>query len=144
LGCPTMARLREIVPEASSIAGNPLDMWQVFTDTAYLGHLIDMAEEEAAVDLIVVDRLIARNAFHMPETPDLTAETLDMLDTRSGHKPIAFVVDSEGGDSRLAADGATVRAAFGRAGYAAFPSIGRAARALSRLYRYYDRRKKRN
>jgi len=144
LGRPTMARLREIVPEAGSIAGNPLDMWQVFTDTDCLGHLIDMAEEETAVDLIVVDRLIARNAFHMPETPDLTAETLGMLDTRSGQKPIVFVVDSEGGDSRLAADGAAIRAAFGKAGYAVFPSIGRAARALSRVYRYYDRRKKRN
>ena len=136
----TMQRLKEIVPAAGSIAGNPLDLWQVFTDTECLSQLLDMAEQEQRVAMIVADRLIARNAFHMPDTPDLTQETLAMLNDRQGRKPIIFVVDSEGGDTDLAASGAAMRAAFGRAGYAAFPSLGRAARALARLCRYYARR----
>lgn len=136
----TMQRLQEIVPAAGSIAGNPLDLWQVFTDTACLDRLLDMAEEEPLIGMSVVDRLIARNAFHMPETPDLTQETIDMLGKRSRRKPVVLVVDSEGGDTGLAATGAAMRAAFGRARYAAFPSLGRAARALARLHRYYERR----
>jgi acyl-CoA synthetase (NDP forming) len=140
---PTLQRLREIVPQAGSIAGNPLDLWQVFSDTVCLGHVVDMAEQEPSVGMIVADRLIPRNAFHMPDAPDLTQETIALLKNRSGRKPIVFVVDSEGGDPELAASGAAMRAAFGRAGYAAFPSLRRAARALARLSRYYGRRARR-
>jgi acyl-CoA synthetase (NDP forming) len=136
----TMRRLGEIVPAAGSIAGNPLDLWQVFTDTACLGQLLEMADDDPAIAMVVADRLIARNAFHMPDAPDLTGETIAMLDQRNGGKPVVFVVDSEGGDPELAATGAAMRAAFGRAGYAVFPSLGRAARALARLCRYHERR----
>ena len=138
----TMQRLKEIVPAAGSIAGNPLDLWQVFTDTDCLGRLLDMAEQEPQVSIVVADRLIARNAFHMPDAPDLTRETIMLLNERRGRKPVVFVVDSEGGDTELAAAGATMRSAFGGAGYAAFPSLGRAARALARLSRYHERRKR--
>jgi hypothetical protein len=61
------------------------------------------------------------------------------LKARLGKKPVVFVVDSEGGDPELAAKGASIRAAFGKAGYPAFPSMLRAAKALSRLCRYYER-----
>ncbi len=140
----TMMRLQAIVPTAGSIAGNPLDMWQVFTDTACLGQLLEMAEQEPRVAMIVADRLIARNAFHMPDAPDLTQETITLLNGRNGRKPLLLVVDSEGGDPDLAAAGAAMRAAFGRSGYAAFPSLGRAARALARLCNYYEIRTRLN
>jgi acyl-CoA synthetase (NDP forming) len=140
LGAQAMDRLKEIVPSAGSIAGNPLDMWQVFTDAACLGNLMDMAEQEQSVGIIVVDRLIARSAFHMPEAPDLTRQTIDLLKNRAGQKPIVFVVDSEGGDSWLASQGAAMRSAFGHEGHAAYPSLSRAARALARLCGYHERR----
>lgn len=140
LSAAAMERLKEIVPAAGSIAGNPLDLWQVFSDLECLGNLVDMAEQEGRVGMIVADRLIARSAFHMPETPDLTRQTIEMLRERPGQKPVVFVVDSEGGDPGLAAQGASIRAAFGRAGYAAYPTLARAARALARLWRYYSAR----
>ncbi|MFW5930510.1 MAG: CoA-binding protein [Desulfosalsimonas sp.] len=136
----TMERLRELVPAAGSIAGNPLDLWLVFSDPECLGNLIDMAEEEKNISIIAADRLIARNAFHMDDRPDITGQTIEVLKARHGQKPVVLIVDSEGGDPELAAEGAAMRAAFGGAGYAAFASASRAARALARLYRYYELR----
>ncbi|MBS3810217.1 MAG: CoA-binding protein [Desulfobacterales bacterium] len=140
LSATAMQRLKELVPAAGSIAGNPLDLWKVFTDLDCLGSLVDMAEQEQDVGIILTERLIARNAFHMPETPDLTRQTIERLKERRGRKPVVFAVDSEGGDPWLASEGAAIRSAFGRAGYAVFPSISRAARALARLCRYYKKR----
>jgi acyl-CoA synthetase (NDP forming) len=135
----TMSRLREIVPQAGSIAGNPLDLWSTFTDPACVGQLVDLAEGDPAVSMIVLDRLIARGAYHMPEAPEPTPETIERLRGGAGKKPLVVVVDSEGGDPELAAQGAAVRSAFGKAGYPAYASISRAARALGRLWRYYER-----
>jgi hypothetical protein len=134
-----MELLRHITPAAGSIAGNPLDHWQVFSDPAHLLRLVDLAEQDPAVSIILVDRLIARNAFHMQDAPDPTPETIALLKNRKGVKPIVFVVDSEGGDSALAAAGAAMRADLGKAGFAVFPGIVRAARALKRVCVYYRR-----
>jgi acyl-CoA synthetase (NDP forming) len=48
------------------------------------------------------------------------------------------MVDSEGGDPELGAQGASLRAEFGKGGIPAYPSVKRAARALIHLYRYYN------
>ena len=140
LGPATMARLREITPAAGSIAGNPLDMWLTFSDPAYLTRLLDLAEADPAVSMILVDRLIARDAFHMADVADPTPETIARLKNRKGRKPVVFVVDSEGGDPDLAAKGASTRAAFGAAGFAVFPTIARAAKTLARLCLYHHKR----
>lgn len=140
LGAATMARLREITPAAGSIPGNPLDMWLTFSDPDYLAQLLELAEQDPAVSMILVDRLIARDAFHMADAPDPTPATIARLTDRKGRKPVVLVLDSEGGDPDLAAKGAATRAAFGNAGYAVFPSIARAAKTMARLCRYYHRR----
>jgi len=135
----TMERLWEIVPKAGSIAGNPLDLWETFTNTDSLIQVIDLAEADPSVSMSVVDRLIGRKAYHMPEGSDPTPEIIKGLKERSGKKPIVFVVDGEGGDPELAAQSALTRSALGSAGYAAFPTMARAARALGCLCRYYER-----
>jgi hypothetical protein len=112
----------------------------VFNDVSCLKDLLDLSETDPSIAMVVIDRLIARAAFHSPEMPDLTKDIIDMLKNRNGKKPVAFVVDTEGGDPRLSSQGAASRQAFGRAGYAAFPTSRRAARALSRLCTYYDRK----
>ncbi|RJR50553.1 MAG: hypothetical protein C4576_05060 [Desulfobacteraceae bacterium] len=134
----SMAMLRKIVPAAGSIAGNPLDFWMTYTDAACLGELIDMAEEDPSISIVLADRLITRKAYHMPDS-DPTPETIGYLKGRRGKKPVVLVVDSEGGDPELASKGANLRAAYGNAGYAAFPTVLRAAKALSGLCRYYER-----
>lgn len=140
LGAEMMQYLREITPVAGSIAGNPLDLWLTFSDPAFLVNVIDQAEKDPSVGMILADRLIGRAAYHMPDEPDPTPATIARLEKRQGKKPVVFVVDSEGGDPELAAQGASIRAAYGQAGYAAYPSIERAARALARVCNYYRKR----
>jgi hypothetical protein len=86
-----------------------------------------------------VDRLIPRNAFHMPDMPDPTSETIEYVTANGHRKPTVFTVDSEGGDADLAAKGAMLRARFCKAGVPAYPSVDRAARALVHLQRYHAR-----
>ncbi len=139
LGAQTLAALSRITPEAGSIAGNPLDFWLVFSETDRLAQIIALADQDPDIGLILVDRLIARNAFHMQDAPDPTPDVIACLSARNGGKPVVFVVDSEGGDPDLAARGAATRAALGEAGYAVFPTITRAARAVARVRRYFER-----
>jgi len=134
---PTMTFLRRSVPTAGSIAGNPLDMWRTFIDADYLGRVLDRGYQDPAVSIIVVDRVIPRMAYHFPDLTDPTAETIAFLKSRPIAKPTVFTIDSDGGDPELADAGVRLRAQFCRAGIAAFPSAGRAARALRHLYRYH-------
>ena len=57
----TMNVLRKTVPKAVSIAGNPLDMFQVFQDADYLGELLELAYQDPAASMVIVDRLIPRS-----------------------------------------------------------------------------------
>ena len=138
---PSMAFLRASVPVAGSIAGNPLDMWRTFIDAAYLSEVLEKGYQDPAIAMIVVDHLIPRMAYHFPNLADPTAEIIDFLRHRQGAKPTLFTIDSEGGDPHLAETGTRLRAQFCKAGVPAYPSAGRAARALYHLYQYH--RKKR-
>jgi acyl-CoA synthetase (NDP forming) len=135
----TTEKLREMVPGAGSIAGNPLDDWHTSVDPAYLGAILDLISQDPAIGMIIVDRLIPREAFHAAALVDSTPATIQQVRQRSNRKPVVFVVDSEGGDPELAAQGASLRAKFGKAGIPAYPSVKRAARALIHLYRHYNR-----
>jgi acyl-CoA synthetase (NDP forming) len=140
----TMESLRRSVPMAGSIAGNPLDMFRVFQDAAYLGEILDLAYEDPAIGMIIVNRFIPRNIFHLPDLPDPTPETIRVLKSKGHPKPTVFSVDSEGGDPDLAERGAALRGQFCRAGIPAYPSTRRAARALVRLHRYHAFRRRRD
>jgi len=133
----TMAGLRRSVPQVGSIIGNPLDMWLIFMNAAHMVEVLEMGYQDPAVDMIVVDTLIVRKSFHMPEQADPYPETIEYLRENGLKKPTVFTVDSEGGDPELAARGAALRAEFGRAHVPAYPTFQRAARALTHHYRYY-------
>ncbi len=135
----TMNKLRKTVPAAGSIAGNPLDDWQTFVSPAYLGAILDLVCRESAVGMVIISRMIPRKAFHMSSQPETIPATIEQVKQRNSLKPVVFVVDSEGGDPALAAEGASLRQEFGKSGIPAYPSMKRAARALIHLYRYYDR-----
>jgi acyl-CoA synthetase (NDP forming) len=137
----SMESLRRSVPVAGSIAGNPLDMFRVFQDAAYLGEILELADQDPSIGMIIVDRVIPRNIFHLPDLPDPTPETIRVLKGRRQPKPTVFSVDSEGGDPDLAQRGAALRGQFCAAGIPAFPSARRAAKALARLHRYHAFRK---
>jgi acyl-CoA synthetase (NDP forming) len=135
----TMEKLRETVPIAGSIAGNPLDDWQASMNPAYFGAILDLVYQDPAMGMVIVDRLIPRKAFHTLLRFDSISATIEQVKQRGNRKPVVFVVDSEGGDPELAAQGASLRAEFGKGGIPAYPSVKRAARALIHLYRYYNR-----
>jgi acyl-CoA synthetase (NDP forming) len=135
----TMEKLRETVPIAGSIAGNPLDDWQASMNPAYFGAILDLVYHDPAMGMVIVDRLIPRKAFHTLLRFDSISATIEQVKQRGNRKPVVFVVDSEGGDPELAAQGASLRAEFGKGGIPAYPSVKRAARALIHLYRYYNR-----
>jgi acyl-CoA synthetase (NDP forming) len=135
----TMERLRKTVPVAGSIAGNPLDDWQTFVSPDYLGAVLDLVCAEPAVGMVIVSKLIPRMAFHTSSNPESIPAVIEQVKQRNKRTPIVFVIDSEGGDPELAAQGASLRQEFGKAGIPAYPSVDRAARSLMHLYRYHQR-----
>jgi acyl-CoA synthetase (NDP forming) len=135
----TMEKLRETVPIAGSIAGNPLDDFQTSVNLAYFGAILDLVCQDPAMGMVIADRLIPRKAFHTSHHFDSVSPTIEQVKQRGHRKPLIFVVDSEGGDPELAAQGARLRGEFGKGGIPAYPSLKRAARALAHLYRYYNR-----
>ena len=137
-----MESLRQSVPVAGCIAGNPLDMFRVFVDSAYLGEILDLADREPRIGMVMVNRVIPRIIFHLPDVPDPTPGTIQLLKGRGPSKPTVFVVDSEGADPELAERGADVRGRFCAAGIPAYPSTERAARALAHLERYHAFRRR--
>ena len=136
----TMENLREIVPVAGSIAGNPLDMWRTYDDPEYLKDILRLGYADPNISVVIVDRLIPRKAFHMTGGEDPSPDIIQFVKEHQGGKPTVFTVDYEGGDSELAAKGANLRAQFCKAGLPAYPSLRRASRALVRHHRYYARR----
>jgi acyl-CoA synthetase (NDP forming) len=138
----TMDYLRSTVPTAGSIAGNPLDMFRAFQDAAYLREILNLAYEDPAVSMVIIDRIIPRKAFHLPDLPDSTPAIIEFLKSRPDRKPTVFIVDSEGGDRELVLDGLAMRSRFCLAGIPAYPSLQRAAQALRHLSRYHAWRQK--
>lgn len=132
----TSMALRERVPPEGNIPGNPLDMWRTFHDPHFLLEVLELVSRDPSVDIILVDRLIPRKAFHTPES-DAPMEVAAMwLGKRGLDKPVVFVVDYDGGDPELASKGASLRCALAEAGFVSFPSVKRAAMALSLLWRH--------
>jgi len=134
----TMETLRQTVPIAGSIAGNPLDMWRTFEDPAYLLDILTLAYSDPNISMIILDRLIPRKAFHMTGSTKAPRKIIDLIKSNMEKKPTVITADSEGGDADLAAKGTALRAEFCQAGIPSFPSLRRAAWALVQLRRYYE------
>ena len=135
----TMEKMREMVPVAGSIAGNPLDTWRTYDDPEYLKRILELGYKDPRVSMVVVDRLIPRAAFHGSGRNHATPEIIEFVKARQQGKPTIFTVDYDGGDPDLTSRGMTLRAELCRAGLPTYPSLSRAARALAHLYRYYAR-----
>lgn len=128
--------LRRGMPAAGSIPGNPLDNFRVFQDPGYLSEVLQLGYSDPSIAMIIVDRLIPRMAFHLPDVPDSTPAVIQFMKTHGRRKPTVFTVDSDGGDMDLVRQGAELRARFCGEGIPAYPSLPRAARALRHLVAY--------
>ena len=108
-------------------------------DPDCLAEVLEIGYQDPGIHAIIVDRLITRNAYHMPIMPDRTEEAVEFARANRHRKPTVFMVDSAGGDLDLATKGTTLLSQFCEAGLPAYPSLERAARALFHLQRYYAR-----
>ena len=133
----TMEKLRQSVPAAGSIAGNPLDDRRTLLNPTYFGSILDLVYGDPSTAMVLVDRIIFRKAFQLPMVPDPTLEMIAQVRSKRHCKPTVFTVDAGGGDPELAAQGAALQAALGKEKLPAYPSVQRAARALMHLYRYH-------
>jgi acyl-CoA synthetase (NDP forming) len=139
LSTASMGKIRPMVPVAGSIAGNPLDFWEAFINPEKLFTLLDTAYHDPNIDMIIVDRLIPRMAFHSPKLPDTLPQIAEFIKGNPRRKPTVFTIDYDGGDPELNAEGSRMRYRFCEAGILAFPSFERAVRALVHFSNYHTR-----
>ncbi|MBN1383105.1 MAG: CoA-binding protein [Deltaproteobacteria bacterium] len=132
----SMEGIRPFVPAAGSIAGNPLDHWELFLNPELLLKVLDIAYADPGISMVIVDRLIPRIAFHGPGFPDAVPEITGFIKTHPHRKPTVFTVDYDGGDPDLIRKGSLLRSRFCEAGVPAFPSFERAIGALARFQKY--------
>ncbi|UCH20778.1 MAG: CoA-binding protein [Deltaproteobacteria bacterium] len=134
----TMDGLRSIVPAVGSIVGNPLDSFEMSLNAHRFMEVLELVLEDPACSMILIDRLIPRNIYHLPDVEDTTDAVIDFVRTRSDRKPTVFSADYDGGGTDLALKGTEMRARFCQAGIPLYPSVKRAARSLMHLYRYHS------
>jgi acyl-CoA synthetase (NDP forming) len=134
----TRREVAALVPTVGSFARNPVDAWRSFYDPSYLGKILDLVLEDPDLDLIILDRLIPRMTYAMPEEKDTTSAAVDYLRKNRSRKPLVVVVDGSGEDPFLAAEAARMRQLFCRAGIPAYASIPLAAQALAHFAAYWE------
>jgi len=132
-----MESLRKRMPVAGSIAGNPLDSFRTFQDVVFLKEVLELGYKDPSIAMIIVDRLIPRIAFHLPDMSDSTPEAIEFIKNKNHQKPTIFTVDTDGGDPELSQKGTLMRTQICKAGIPAYPSFKRAAKALVHHYRYH-------
>jgi acyl-CoA synthetase (NDP forming) len=134
-------RVAALVPAVGSFARNPVDAWASFYDSDFMGRILDPVFESAFLDMIILDRLIPRMTYAIPEKTgnDPTQAAIDYLLKNRSRKPLVVVVDGGGEDELLAAEAARMRQRFCQAGIPAYPSFPQAARALAHLAAYYEK-----
>ena len=134
----TMAQFHQKISAVGSIAGNPLDSFEVFSNPGHVRDIAKIVVNDPAISMLVIDQFIPRPAYHLPITSDRTRETVEYLLPVNARKPVVVTIDSGGGDATLAQTGTERRATFCKNGIPAYPSTARAAQALANLCRYHD------
>jgi acyl-CoA synthetase (NDP forming) len=135
----TRDKISALVPAVGSFARNPVDAWRTFYDPEYLSRVLEIALEEPDLDMIILDRLIHRMTYALPEGKDTSQMAIDYLQKNHHRKPLVVVVDGAGEDPRLAGEAAQLRQRYCRAGIPAYASLPLAAQALARVAAYYKR-----
>ena len=143
LSAQTLEKLREIVPAVGSIAGNPLDHWRAYEDPGHLTSVLELGYEDPGISMIVVDRVIRRSSFHMPDEPDPTPAVIEFMERVGQPKPTVFTVDFAGGDPDLTLQGSSLMARLCKAGLPTFPTLKRATKTLVNLHRHHEAARRR-
>ncbi len=136
----TRDQISAMVPSVGSFARNPVDAWRAFYDPDYMRQMLEVVFQEPDLDMIILDRLIPRMTYAIPEGKDFSQMAIDYLQRNRLRKPLVVVVDGTGEDPSLAGEAAQLRQRYCRAGIPAYPSLPLAAQALARVASYYERK----
>jgi acyl-CoA synthetase (NDP forming) len=136
----TRDQISAMVPSVGSFARNPVDAWRAFYDSEYMGRMLEIVFQDPGLDMIILDRLIPRMTYAIPEGEDTSQMAIDYLQKNRHRKPLVAVVDGAGEDPYLAGEAAQLRQRYCRAGIPAYPSLPLAAQALARVAAYYERK----
>jgi acetyltransferase len=136
----TREKISSLIPMVGSFALNPVDAWQSFHDPDLLGRILELIYNDPNFDMIILDRLIHRKVYATPENPDNIPISIEYLKKNRGRKPLVVVVEGQGDDLFLASEAIQLRRLFSEAGIPAYASLPLAARALSHLADYYERK----
>ena len=135
----TREKLNALIPAVGSFARNPVDAWRAFHDPHFMAKILELAFEDPALDLIIVDRLIHRLTYAQPEDRDTSEAAIDYLRKNRFRKPLVAVVDGSGEDPYLANEATRLRQRLCQAGIPAYASLPLAAQALAHLAAYSER-----
>jgi acyl-CoA synthetase (NDP forming) len=136
----TRDQISAMVPSVGSFARNPVDAWRAFHDPQYMKQILEIVFEDPSLDMIILDRLIPRMTYAIPQGEDTSQGAIDFLREHRQRKPLVAVVDGAGEDPDLSAAAAQLRQRYCRAGIPAYPSLPLAAQALARVTAYYERK----
>jgi len=134
----TREKLNALIPAVGSFARNPVDAWRAFHDPHFMAKILELAFEDPALDLIIVDRLIHRLTYAHPEDRDTSEAAIDYLRKNRFRKPLVAVVDGSGEDPYLANEATRLRQRLCQAGIPAYASLPLAAQALAHLAAYSE------
>jgi acyl-CoA synthetase (NDP forming) len=135
----TRQKINALIPAVGSFARNPVDAWRAFHDPGFMARILELAFEDRGIDIILVDRLINRSTYALPEGQDTAEAALEYLRRSRPRKPLVAVVDGGGDDPFLATEAARLRQRLCRAGIPAYASLPLAARALAHFAAYSEK-----
>jgi len=154
----TRQELNTFIRLAGNSTRNPLDIWEVHSDSRQFRRSIELTLADPAIDMAIVDRMVGEffeddiddanteEKKHAEEHKKRNREINDFLIEFSKanpfKKPMVITLNMYGGDLYSAPLAAELRKYFCQAGLPAYPSPVDAARALSRYVQYYEYQRK--
>ena len=103
--------------------------------------ILEAVFEDPELDMIIIDRLIPRKTYAIPEEKDTTPAAIDYLRKNHLRKPLVAVINGSGEDPLLAGEAARLRQRYCQAGIPAYSSLPLAARALAHVAAYQERKR---
>ncbi|MDO8673847.1 MAG: hypothetical protein Q7O66_20750, partial [Dehalococcoidia bacterium] len=138
----TLSSLREFIPEAGFSVRNPLDVGMVLRNTPLLEKTLNLLGDDSRIDGYLVCLMTGMSFVGDQDDPDLDKSYANVVGRfgreNAYRKPVAMVLRSPGHVKSEEALRMRLHAALVKEGVAVFPTLSRAARALSKFAQYHE------
>jgi acyl-CoA synthetase (NDP forming) len=131
----TRSGLKDVLPPAGCILRNPLDVGAIGADPAKVGRIVELVLADPNLDALIVHEPV--QAVAMTSGPEQLRAVNQLFARYRTEQPKPIIVVSPG---RLAAETAAIEDLLASCGIPVFPTLERAALALSRLIGHYANR----